>query len=233
MDQIAQIRREKHLRYLKTVWFPDFKKACNTYFNNDKIYYSIIQDYFRNRYLNDNIQNLTKDEINNIPASYRKRIKLTSENLVNNNSQDKEEKVTKFVQSKKIKSYIHENDQDSDINDIIDQSRFEYDKIYSQVLLTSLSSNTNTDSQDELNDLIQIAIAESLYNEFWVCIDLRVYGPDPSLQIYVNESEYFLTEQQQKSIKKIWKIIDPESQSGMKYNQNMEYFKGLAQDIKN
>ena len=66
---------------------------------------------------------------------------------------------------------------------------------------------------------------------FYICLDLRYYGPNPDQPIYYNDIPYYLTLKQIERVEKVWKKIDPSTTTGTKYHQDLEYYKGLFYDV--
>ena len=58
-----------------------------------------------------------------------------------------------------------------------------------------------------------------------ILIDLRTYGPNPHLPIYINNIPYYLNDEQIILIKKIWNKVDPNTAQGIRTKQNLEYIK--------
>jgi hypothetical protein len=67
---------------------------------------------------------------------------------------------------------------------------------------------------------------------FFVCIDIRVFGPEPYQSLFIDGLEYYLNNDQINKVKKVWLMIDPDTNTGLKYSQNLEYQKALAKDLK-
>lgn len=75
---------------------------------------------------------------------------------------------------------------------------------------------------------------KSKNDPFWVCIDLRVYGPDPYQAIYVNDIEYYFSLDQIHRIHDVWEKIDPNTIQGERHLQDIQYYRlEMKQLIKN
>jgi len=64
----------------------------------------------------------------------------------------------------------------------------------------------------------------------WVVLDLREYGPCSEMAIYLTEYDntFFLTEDQSKKIANIWNCINPDTSSGIRFQQMLDASKSLA-----
>ena len=67
--------------------------------------------------------------------------------------------------------------------------------------------------------------------EFWICIDLRMYGDDPSQPVYVGDTPYYFNFDQMNKIKEKWSSINPETSIGIRKHQDIEYVKAMYNDI--
>jgi len=80
--------------------------------------------------------------------------------------------------------------------------------------------NNADDKFDDTNNII-----------FNVCLDIRLYGPNPTTPILIDDMVFYLNEEQIKKIQDVWKKIDPETPTGINTLQNIQYFKGIAKDL--
>lgn len=85
------------------------------------------------------------------------------------------------------------------------------------------------------DEIVQQIIEKSMKEDkpgVHVCIDLRVYGPDPYLPIYVGDTPYYLNPEQIEKVKMKWNQVNPETEAGEQFHQKMEYVKNMAKDMK-
>jgi hypothetical protein len=91
------------------------------------------------------------------------------------------------------------------------------------------------DFYDEKDDNMIISLMESLnineLNNFWIMIDLRIYGENSSLPIYIHDTPYYLSHQQKFKIYNIWNKINPNTRNGLLYKQNLDYQRSVAKDM--
>lgn len=99
-------------------------------------------------------------------------------------------------------------------------------------------SKADVDSEDELEAAIQLSMQkhdekDNISNDeesFFACIDLRVFGPEPYQPLYVDGIEYHLNNDQINKVKKVWHMINPDTDNGLKYSQDLAYQMSLAKD---
>jgi hypothetical protein len=73
-----------------------------------------------------------------------------------------------------------------------------------------------------------LGINEIHYNTIHVIIDLSIYGQELDMPIIVNKETYYLDKLQKDRIKKIWSKINPNTESGKKFNIIIESSKSLC-----
>jgi hypothetical protein len=86
------------------------------------------------------------------------------------------------------------------------------------------------------NEYMKYAIQESLESfddGINVLVDLRIYGPDPYQPLYFESLPYYFNFNQVNVIKKRWSIINPESDRGLQYTQDLEFMHDVAIDLLN
>ena len=185
---MAEIRRKKHLEYLRQTWLPTFANMYHGQFNKEKLVKQKLAKFIKKIYFPDVI-NKTPDELIYIPGIYRKRIALTGANLLM-----KSNELSKCIISKGSDTSVTNEDE------IINQSLLEYQqnmeykyeediqKAINESLINSNQCNKmeshldNLDGLDGLDDLSK-AIMMSLEDEYVntgsdqmiVCIDLQPY----------------------------------------------------------
>ncbi|CAH6421148.1 Hypothetical protein KVN_LOCUS159 [uncultured virus] len=209
MDELVNIRRIQHQKYLRENWLPIFFQKYRKLFDKKNRAAIIIYRFFK-KYFFHQVLNLTIEELNGIPGLFRLRIKLTEQNLSNPNLITK--KIDqKLMTNNKTKPSLEE-------------------KIISEIMEKSLGEYLFENAIEDENDILtSITFEESI--SFWVCIDLRIYGPNPNLEIYMLDTPYYLTKFQMEKIKNTWFKINGNSSDSIKYLQNFEFNKALSKDL--
>jgi hypothetical protein len=87
----------------------------------------------------------------------------------------------------------------------------------------------DTDDNMIVGLLGAINITEQQY--YQIMIDLRIYGNEPEMPIFINEKPYYLSYQQKEKIRNIWSKINPDTRNGLIYQQNLAYQKSEAKDM--
>jgi hypothetical protein len=90
-----------------------------------------------------------------------------------------------------------------------------------KAILESLIFNNDSDSKVSTDNNFNKILA-------WVLIDLRIYGQSPSLPIHMNGEEFYLTYEQTKRIRDEWKKINPETESGIRFQLLLDESKSFA-----
>jgi hypothetical protein len=111
-------------------------------------------------------------------------------------------------------------------NDEIDNVLFE------KALMDSLAEHVKPDDND-VNPIKETDDAADDENEFYVCFDIRVFGPDPQQPIYFMELPYFFSLSQMDLIRQRWNKVNPDSSTGQKLEQEIEYMHNMAVDLEN
>lgn len=94
------------------------------------------------------------------------------------------------------------------------------DEDLNMAILESLKETQNKPIKNIQNKKPKDENIESFY--YWVCLDLRVYGPDPSLPVYVENKELYLNLEQIENIKKNWRKVESDDTNFM---QDLTYYK--------
>lgn len=225
MSQLSEIRRNSHINYLKKNVLPsvilNIKKNKNI---------GLLTNFVKKKYIPDVI-NLSKEELEMIPGLFRFRIKLSDKNLKQFNcnygcNDSYEDDYDNYDDNYDyIDNGDYEDDYDDNMRNAINESKKMYnlnkknynEQIMDKVIEESLKSNGLNES---FND-----------TSFWVCIDLRVYGPNPNKEIYVFDTPYYFDNEQIKRIKQEWYRVNPNNSSGIKLKQDINFFKNMAHDI--
>ena len=127
----------------------------------------------------------------------------------------------------------------SDIDKVLMESlntyNSEQDQLYLSAMLESENDYLNMDTEinntanNEVNNGTNNAANNGANNDIklWVCLDLRIYGPQPNKEICILDDTYYLSKEQIDKLKKLWYKIDPESSSGIINKQNRDYNKAV------
>lgn len=225
MDELSRIRKEKHNDFLRANWLPEFFKKYREIFENKKII--SMQRLIRKNIL---FEVINEDIVNFIPGLFRKRIKLTEKNLVR--------PVTDLVKKNNIPKPIIDDD---NIQNAIKESEKEYNENFEKELSKILEKSIQDNNFVDYDDYILNQVVEDSYKiidntpvgspnllryenlKMGVCLDLRIYGPDPYQPIIIFDTHYYLNNEQIKEIKKIWNKINPATNAGIIYKQNLEF----------
>ena len=116
---------------------------------------------------------------------------------------------------------------DSDDNTLIDYQDLYITNDNAHVHRMYSENDLSIDYQDKKED-DTILETKDVNNDIHVCIDLRVYGPDPEQPIYINEQPYYFNLLQINKVKKEWEKVKP----GSTTVQEIEFLKSMAEDIK-
>ncbi|MCJ7637934.1 MAG: hypothetical protein MUO21_10635, partial [Nitrososphaeraceae archaeon] len=168
MNQLEQIRIEKHKDFLRKTWLPTFFEKYKSLFDSEAKAQRMISIAVRKHYLPD-VAN--SEFLEFIPGIFRMRIKLTSDNLFKpnqpveehfeNNESDSSEDFT--VTKKKKKSNKDKKDNKNDIDQVIEESLKEYNEKFDNqmdaVLNESIKDNNDVDYEEYI---LNQAIMESL-----------------------------------------------------------------------
>lgn len=251
MDQITQIRQQKHKEYLRQIWLPEFFEKYKSFFDLEVKAQRTLVRAIKKHYLPD-VSN--SEFLEYIPGIYRMRIKLTPDNLIkpqekynldslsakNNDSDSSEDYATTKVRNdnadidqimeESLKDYndhfensIHDVLQES-IKDNFDMDYEEY--LLNQAVMESLNnSNINLNTDADTNTIINNDIPE-----YYIVIDIREFHENPLQPLIINDVPYYLSNKQITQLKKLWNKVNPDTSAGMKFQQDLAYQKGLNYD---
>ncbi len=183
MDQIAQIRQQKHKEYLRQTWLPEFFEKYKPFFDLEAKAQRTIIRAIKKHYLPE-VAN--SEFLEYIPGIYRMRIKLTPDNLVlpkepqekhvasplhdelptlspeSSESESSEDYTVTKVKNKKKRNNNHN---DVDIDQVIEESLKDYNNHFENsiqnVLHESIKDNHDVDYEEYI---LNQAIIESLSN---------------------------------------------------------------------
>ena len=65
-------------------------------------------------------------------------------------------------------------------------------------------------------------------NELWLVIDIRNFYKNPDQPLLINDKVYYLSVYQINKLKMLYNKVNPETPSGIKYQQDLEYYKSIA-----
>jgi hypothetical protein len=161
---------------------------------------------------------------------YEKKIRLEeikekySKLLITNKYVLSTTKIQRYLR----KHFFHEpiNIAQDDINEI--PGLFRYRCNISQLNIFDFLDEKD---DDLINSLMQ-SLNINQQNDFWIMIDLRIYGENINFPIEIDGTSYYLSHQQKQKISYIWNKINPNIRSGIVYQQNINYQKCLARDMK-
>jgi len=252
MESVTLLRRQK---WVLDKWLPTFLKDLtesnkNDQLNPDKLVKKSLSHHIKEKILFD-VHNMTREELDSIPGIFRMRFHLTSSNLVPPNIPNVEPNIDP-IDKPKIHKYnnpynYHPIQRGHRLGDnLYEDTDLTNAQNYEDELLKAINESSSLydiDDDPELTEalmLSQIEIIESKENEvcdinndiiFSVCIDLRLYGPNPETPIYMGDMKFYLDKEQIKRVKECWMKVNPETTTGINTNQNIQYFKSMALDI--
>ena len=233
MNQLAQIRIEKHKEYLRQTWLPEFFEKYKPYFDKEnkakKNIYKFIKTYALPNVINE-------DHLQYIPGIFRVRLKITDDNLFKPIIEKKENS-----DEEEIKDPL-----DADLDQVINESLKEYNQSYEQALNESIKDNHDVDYEEYI---LNQAIMESLnnnpdikienhqikkqkYDPFYYVIDIREYIKDLTQPINIYGDTYYFSAKQSEYLQKLWHKLNPETDAGIQFHQNFAYYKTIYNDKK-
>lgn len=257
-NQLDEIRKIRHLDFMRKKWLPYFLEKYKDFLHPKRLAAIKIQRFIRKHILKPVI-NISEEQLNNIPGVYRLRLKLTEKNRIKPTNQTNEDnsKIKLFHQNglfkndpeiyKAIKIPFHDSITFNNIRFIVDDigKDDEINKIIrmideyeiQQELQNSLEEYHQMEEKQLKNTILESLkqYDQNKENEdgfFYVCIDLRIYGPNPYQPIYIIDIPYYLNNQQIEYVQKIWRKIDPNTPTGIRFHQNLEFQKSLIKDNK-
>jgi len=212
MNQLKEINRIRHNKYMEEKWLPDFYK-----FFKKNLQILKLQKFIKNKHFINPI-NLEQPVINSIPGIYRFRTTLTFDNLLMPEATIKDmlEATTKDMLEATIKD-MPEYDMLDDIDD----------QILNQIINESIS-----DAQKEISNNDNNVDMDIDNNPFHIILDIRIYGPDPYQPIFIDDIQYYLSEQQIKKILTVWNTVNTHNTYDSKFKQNLEYIGEMVNDYK-
>lgn len=280
MNQLEQIRLEKHKDFRRKTWLPQFIEKYRPLFDSEVKAQRILSKSIRKRFLPD-VANY--EHLDLIPGIYRMRVLLNGNNIKSDNdnieesndsikeseSSSEDYTVTKKNKSKnkskqksnkknksknKDKHKIKSKSEETNLEKAIQDSLKEYDDQVKNIMNESMKDiSYDLPDEDYEEYILNQAILESLnkesykdspkesykdsqnnfeLDEIWIVIDIRNFYKKPEQPLLINGQIYYLTEVQINKLLMLYKKVDPNSVSGMKYQQDLEYHKSIVHDKK-
>lgn len=275
MNQLDQVRLEKHKEYRRQTWLPQFFEKYSKYFDPKTKALKVISK-FVNQYVLPPVIN--QEHLEYIPGLYRVRLRFTDENIYppviqkqenNTKSNTKDNKKKKDNNSSDNESsystaphmhdevFFEDNPIEADMNQVMKESLKEYNTttldqvitesikdnhevdydeyILNQAILESLNANSNNNYDISLNnqDNQDNSVVTNNTNQlFYYVVDIRGYITDLTQPIIVYGDTYYLSNKQIDYMQKLWQKLNPETSTGLKFQQDFEFYKGLAKDSK-
>lgn len=159
---------------------------------------------------------------NIIPGIFRKRLCFNDDNKIkpfpnlkyNNNINISNLSFNdKFEKGRQLREYKYLKKNNDILNESICDDEF-FDEDINKAIIESLKKYDDSDNNTNNNK-----------NNYWICIDLRVYGPEPTKPIYIDDTKYYLNNSQIDQINKLWNKINPSTSRGIRFHQDLKFFK--------
>jgi len=221
-DQLADYRLRRKLEYEKKDKLVKIKEKYSKLLILNKKERSAcrISNFSKKRLLNVPV-NCTKEQIDAIPGIFRYRVRIYELDPTNN-LQSQEE--PHGADSDTIDQYI--------LDDAICNDSYDDDPVLKQIMKESLMAFQKQQMVQQCSEN-KPNIQKPSSVCVWILLDLRIYGPNPKLPFYLKDKETFLTDQQQKNISELWHRVNPESVSGMRFQQYIDFTKTIAKSYNN
>lgn len=234
MDQLEQIRIEKHKQYLRQTWLPKFFEKYRPYFDSEERAKRTIYRFFK-KYVIPNVVN--EENLDYIPGLFRVRLQITNENLFKPEIK-KEEKKESITDDELV--HFDESLENADINQVMKESLQTYNDTIDQVINESIKDNNDLDYDEYIlnqvlmeslqgnnSDVVDIGKDHNnnFSESFYFVIDIRDYINDLGQPLYINNNIFYLSTKQIDEINKLWSRVN-----SLKYQQDIEYQKGLIND---
>lgn len=240
MNVIEQLRKEQHQRYLETKWFPSFCEKYSKLMTPESRAKKSLLQVIKTKYPKD-VLNMSKEELDKIPGIYRMRISLDDKNLVNPNSKPP---IPEKFTSLDVGFFGVEEAIDSMGPHMFEEHYRTNRNSYDEELQLAIEESLRVYNDDETLNNIEFVKSENVnFNEtffnlterieqtIYLCIDLQIYGPHPGTPIEFAGETYYLNQNQIKKVKQAWNKINPHTSSGLSYQQDLEYYKGMCHDL--
>jgi ribosomal protein S19 len=252
--RITEMRKQKRLQYMEKVWLPTFFEKYKVLMDPKLVAVKGIQKFIRRNFFLPAI-NITEDQIASIPGIYRLRIIFNTQNLTDKKIQQeikipevkkpdmtiynirKQQQEDKKKQQNARANNIHKEQQQ--LNKAIAESlKSKQDK--ERKLLTKALNESQHDLAVQKSLFDTTTNTNKKYHKVFtrdlstipdcVCLDLRVYGPDPYQPIYIADIVYYLSKPQIRRVQDAWNKVNGKTRESMRYMQDFEYYKALAKD---
>jgi len=262
VKDMIRVKKDQHVATVKVLTDGFMRKFLPECVNIDPIEEEHIPPLFRMR-MKLNSTNLVKPEIPTVSGDEAQIdfTEVDSDDSLEGSIIYPKIKKPKFRKSKTVPIIGHNSGYENvDIDDLIARSKAEYEMNEEMELNKAIESslqNTPVVENDDLdNILFEKALMDSLAqhikpdeptthaateatdaaddeNEFYVCFDIRVFGPDPQQPLYFMELPYFFSLSQIDLIKQRWNKVNPDSSTGQQLEQEIEYMHNMATDLEN
>ena len=150
---------------------------------------------------------------------------------------DKALEESKKLHQQKIDKVLEESkkevgialDSEEETTKAITQSSVAQDEALARAIAASMESPEKKEEKKQKKSPKEVKPKDP--SAFYVCLDLRVYGPIPTQSIFVGDTEYVLTSEQRNALRTVWGRVDPDTPSGERYNQDRMYDKVAVQHM--
>lgn len=274
MNQLDQVRLEKHKEYRRQTWLPQFFEKYGKYFDPKTKAMKVISKFVSKHALPPVINS---EHLEYIPGFYRVRLRLTDENLYppviqkqennkDSNTKDNKKRKENNDSSDDEPSYstaphmhdevfFEDNPIEADMNQVMKESLKEYNTatldqvmtesikdnhevdydeyILNQAILESLNNGDLTPNNNLSNNHVsnENAFSNNTNQSFYYVVDIRGYIGDLTQPIIVYGDTYYLSNKQIDYMQKLWQKLNPETPAGLKFQQDFDFYKGLAKDL--
>ena len=257
MDDIRLYRKEQNKKYYIKKRISELSSKYKNLIVLDKKKRSAYRiSNFIKRKLIPNIDNEEYINLNEIPSIFIIRLKFTEKNLEipKDNIDDKKDKKDS-IYNEKDKNYQSSKYYNDQMVEALQTSLEEYEsnnKLYNYEDVTMNEAILNSLKEDDIDKDLEKALLESLKetkkskkeikninnrcNEKIRLVfgfDLRIVITNPKFPISWGNYIFYFTNDQIEYIKKTWKKINPSTSTGIRFQQRLEYDKGLVKDRNN
>jgi hypothetical protein len=196
---LREIQKEKHFKTITLNKFYAKYKEKICLNPTDRAAFRI--QYFAKKYFYRPLINLSNKEQSLIPNKYLLRLKFTKAN--------------------KEKPVQIQNQTNANISDI--------DKIYNAELEQAIQQSLQFDNDfAKTNKLIANDDSNNI-EDFYVGVDLREYSKTPYNPFSIfYPNDYYLTFQQVEYVRRLWNRINPDTENGKRFEQELKYGRALC-----
>lgn len=233
MDQLSQIRLEKKKEYLRQTFLPSFFDKYKVLMNPKYKKIITIQRFIKNKLLKDVVN---QDNIIFIPGIFRYRVKLNDSNLNKPTTEQMlDHNYYEMATGVTFSGIVNDIEVDSAIRESLKDYDQDFEKQMSEAIEQSIINHADDDfdyEEMQLNKILMESFKEKIGNDhFYICLDLRIHGRNPEEPIYVEGIPYYLDHKQKVDITKAWNKVNPDTSSGIIFQQKINYIKSLSNDL--